>query len=316
MSLLDRELDHFLAICEAGNLARAADSLGLSQPALTRSLQRLEARLGARLFVRTPRGVEATGIGTALRARVGKARATLDDAEREVGQMAAGKSGKLRIGAGYLPARFVSRALFPRLIVERPAAQVQFHVAFNVELFERLEGGSLDVAVCGLLDPPSGLVFRELFASEMAVVVRKGHPLTRLARPTARDLAKFRGAAPSVGVRARQVMEDRMTGLGIAVQLHAIESNSWEALLDVVAATDLFTMAPMHEALLDTWVSKLVAIDIPHLDIVHRTGVVTRTDAYLSPLTERAIELIQLGVAQYERKARAQPHAHRTGARA
>ncbi len=298
MSLLNRELDYFLAICETGNLARAAEVLDVSQPALTRSLQRLEARFGALLFVRTPRGVELTPIGAALRARVEKARVTLNDAEREIGQLAAGKVGRVRIGAGHIVARLVSRSLFPRFIVERPAAQVQFHVAFNAELFGLVEAGKLDLAVCGLLDkPPPGLSFRELLTTDLVVVVRVDHPLTKMKRPTVRDLVAFRSAASGVGVRARQIVEERLALLGYTDRAHAIETNSWEAILDAVATTDLFSLAPKHEAMRHGWTSRLAAVDIPELAVAQRTGVVTRTDAYLSPLAVRAIELIDLNLA-------------------
>jgi DNA-binding transcriptional LysR family regulator len=313
MSLLNRELDYFLAICEARNLARAADAIGVSQPALTRSLQRLEARFAAQLFLRAPRGVELTPIGAALRARVEKARMTLDDAEKEVGQLATGKIGKVRIGAGHTAVRLVSRSLFPRFIVERPVAQVQLHVAFNAELFTLIEAGSLDLAICGLLDtPPPNLVFRELLTTHMGVVVRRGHPLTALKKPTIRDLTKYRGAAPRVGVRARQIVETRLATLGLNPQPHAIETNSWEAILDAVATTDLYSVAPWHEALQHGRESRLVSIDIPELEIKQRTGVVTRADAYLSPLAARAIELIELNVAENARKEPARPaRAHR-----
>ncbi len=124
--------------------------------------------------------MELTPIGAALRARVEKARTALSDAEREVEQLAAGKIGKVRIGSGHLPSRLVSRSLLPRLLVERPAAQVQFHVAFNAELFDLVETGRLDLAVCGLLDTlPPALSFRELLATEMVIVVRSGHPLKK-----------------------------------------------------------------------------------------------------------------------------------------
>ena len=166
-------------------------------------MQRLEARLGARLFIRAPRGVELTPIGEALRARVAKARITLDDAEREVAQLSAGKIGKVRVGAGHVVARLVSQALLPRFVVERPAAQVQLHVGFNAELFGLLEAGNLDFAVCGVLETPPNLHFRELLSSELVVIVRSGHPLTKLKRPTIRDLAAFRSAAPSAGVPAQ-----------------------------------------------------------------------------------------------------------------
>jgi DNA-binding transcriptional LysR family regulator len=317
MSLLTRELDYFLTICETRNLARAADVLGVSQPALTRSLQRLEARFAAKLFVRAPRGVELTTIGAALRARVEKAQMALNDAEKEVGQLAAGKIGKVRIGAGHLWARLVSRSLFPRFIVERPAAQVQFHVAFNPELFALLETGRLDFAVCGMPDTrPPELVFQELLVTDLVVVVRVGHPLAAKAKPTVGDLAAFRAAAPMAGVRARQLAEAQLTKAGQGDRPHAMETNSWESILDAVATTDLFSLAPRLEALRHGWTSRLKTIDIPELNVPQKIGVVTRADAYLSPLATRAIELIGLGLADNagEEPARAAP-AKRTAAR-
>ena len=306
MSLLNRELDYFLAICETRNLARAAETLGVSQPALTRSLQRLEARFGAQLFVRAPRGVELTPIGTALRARVDKARITLDDAEREVEQLGAGKIGKVRIGVGHMLVRLVSQALFPRFIVERPAAQVQFHVGFNAELFGLVQAGNLDFSVCGLLETVPNLVFRELLVSDLVVVVRQGHPLTKMESPTIRDLAAFRSVAPSAGVPARQLVEAQLTKHGFGNRMHAVETNSWEAILDAVATTDLFSLAPRTEVLRQAATHRVVAITIPEIDIHPRNGVVTRDDVYLSPLALRAIELIELAFAD---------HAHDQGAR-
>jgi DNA-binding transcriptional LysR family regulator len=308
MSLLNRELDYFLTICETRNLARAAEALEVSQPALTRSLQRLEARFGTKLFIRAPRGVELTPIGIALRARVEKARMTLDDAEREVAQLSVGKIGKVRIGAGHLWARLVSRSIFPRFIVERPAAQVQFHVAFNADLLSLVEDGKLDFSVCGLLDaPPPNLVFHELLGTRSVVVVRIGHPLTAIRNPTIRDLTKFRAAASGKAIRARQIAEERFATLGLTSHPYAIETNSWEAILDAVATTDLYSLAPRHAALWHGWASRLVAIDVPELDIRQRVGVVTRANAYLSPLTERAIELIKESLAENANDEPARP---------
>ncbi len=175
---------------------------------------------------------------------------------------------------------------------------MQFHVAFNAELFALVEAGKLDFAVCGLPDaPPTGLFFRELLATDLAVVVRTGHPLTKISRPTIHDLAAFRTAAPGVGVRARQITGERMAKLGMSDRPPAIETNSWEAILEAVASTDLYSLAPRHDAMRQGWTSRLVTIDIPELSLKHRTGVVTRVDAYLSPLASRAIELIELDLA-------------------
>jgi DNA-binding transcriptional LysR family regulator len=224
---------------------------------------------------------------------------TLNDAAMGVAQLTAGKIGKVRIGAGHLWARMLSRSSFPRFIVVRPAAQVQFHVAFNTELFELVEGAKLDFAVCGLLDtPPPNLVLHELLGTGLVVVVRVGHPLTAIRKPTPRDLAPFRGAAPGTAMRARRITEERFATLGIRSQPHAIETDSWDAILDAVATTDLYSLAPRHTALWHGWASRLVAIDIPELDISQRIGVVSRFDAYLSPLAARAIELVEESLAE------------------
>ena len=299
MSLLARELDQFLAICETRSLARAADALGLSQPALSRAVQRLEARLGAQLLVRTPRGVEPTPHGEALRARVERARALLEDAEREVEQLAAGKAGKLRVGAGQLPAELVRRALFPRLLAERPAAKLRLHMAFDAELRQLVGAGALDFAIAGWPEaPPADLAFRALATLQMAVVVRRGHPLTRLQRPTLRDLLAYRGAAPSEGAAARQRFEGHIQALGLALLPHALETNSFDALLAVVASTDAYTMAATDAAFQTAAQARLVALDIPEVGFALRIGVVTRADAYLSPLALRAIELVEAAIAQ------------------
>ncbi len=121
-------------------------------------------------------------------------------------------------------------------------------MGFNAELFGLLEAGNLDFAVCGLLETPPNLHFRELLSSELVVIVRTGHPLTKLRNPTIRDLAAFRSAAPSAGVPARQVVEHVLTKFGLGDRPHAIETNSWEAILEAVSTTDVFSLAPRDEA--------------------------------------------------------------------
>ncbi len=91
-----------------------------------------------------------------------------------------------------------------------------------------------------------------------------------------RDLAAFRSAAPSAGVPARQIVEKLLTKFGLGDRVHAIETNSWEAILDAVATTDMFSLAPRDEAMRHGWTSRLVAIGIPEIVIHPRNGIVTR----------------------------------------
>lgn len=291
--MLSREIEYFLQVCEHRNIVRAADELGLSQPALTRAIQRLENQLGAQLFMRTPRGVEPTAIGEVLRKRSESARVILQDAEHEIAQMAVGKRGQVRIGVGPTVELHISQRLLPRLIHDRPGAQVMFHVAFSAELFKQVESGVLDFAVAGVPDSmPTGLVARILSHVEMCVVVREGHPILKVPHASITDLMAYRSAAPRQDVYARQIVEQALSRSGQNPHHVALESNSWSSILETVATTDLYTLAPWHRGFEEVWAERLRRINIPELHRQQTVGIVLRDGGYVSPLAERAIDLV------------------------
>jgi DNA-binding transcriptional LysR family regulator len=141
-----RQMRCILAISEAGSLTRAAEQLGLAQPALTQTLNRLEREIGTPLFTRTRRGATLTEAGLAI---VEDVRASL--AHADAGAMAAGRAGRLTIG-------FVTHAIYevlPRALRLLRAAHPQLDVVLremsNAEQVDALAGGRIDIA---LLHPP------------------------------------------------------------------------------------------------------------------------------------------------------------------
>ena len=85
-----RDIEYFAVIAEHGHLGRAADALGLSQPALSKSLRRLEHALHVKLVKRTPKGVELTAEGSVLLLRVRELRLSLQGVAREIADMSSG----------------------------------------------------------------------------------------------------------------------------------------------------------------------------------------------------------------------------------
>src|SRR5262245_44741377 len=94
-----RDIEYFAVIAEQKHLGRAAEMLGLGQPALSISLRRLESAANSKLVERTPKGVELTEVGRALLAHVARLRLAREDLARELADLARGRSGTLRIGA-------------------------------------------------------------------------------------------------------------------------------------------------------------------------------------------------------------------------
>src|SRR5262245_26339494 len=95
-----RDIEYFAVLAEHGQLVRAAEALGLSQPALSLSLRRLEKSAQAKLVRRTPKGVELTDVGAALLTHVERLRLARHDLAREVADLAQGTAGQLRVGTG------------------------------------------------------------------------------------------------------------------------------------------------------------------------------------------------------------------------
>ena len=94
-----RDIEYFAVVADHRHVGRAAEALGLSQPALSRSLSRLEQSLDTKLLTRTPKGVELTVVGAAFLSHVQRLRLSLDDLEHEVADLTKGHVGNLRAWA-------------------------------------------------------------------------------------------------------------------------------------------------------------------------------------------------------------------------
>jgi DNA-binding transcriptional LysR family regulator len=146
-----RQMRCVVAIAETGSLTRAAERLGQAQPALTQTLNRLEAEIGAKLFERNRRGAALTEAGQAILDDLRASLAHGDAAAERARAIGAGRAGRLTIG-------FVTHAVYevlPRALRRLRAAHPQLDVVLremsNAEQVAALEGGRIDVA---LLHPP------------------------------------------------------------------------------------------------------------------------------------------------------------------
>jgi DNA-binding transcriptional LysR family regulator len=100
--MIDFNLEYYRAfyyVAQLGSVSKAAEALFLSQPAITRSIQQLEKRLGCKLFARVSRGMQMTSEGRTLFEHVDRAFGELITAEKTLRLMANFESGILNIGA-------------------------------------------------------------------------------------------------------------------------------------------------------------------------------------------------------------------------
>lgn len=173
-----RRLHHFLGVYEHGSLGRAAEALHLTQPALSKSIQQLEASLDVKLFERTPVGVVPTIYGDTLSRHAKVIEAEIRNAEREIAIMRGGSKGEVSVGV--TPS--IAANLMPHTVLklhdEKPDIQVRVLEGLLESHIPALRRGELDLVVSSWTRGMHPDLTTEVLMRDRVVVwAGAGHPL-------------------------------------------------------------------------------------------------------------------------------------------
>ncbi len=181
-----RELRYFVAVAEEAHVGRAAERLGMAQPPLSRAIAQLERRLGADLFVRTPRGMSLTPAGETLLSEGRAALAAVEAAERRA-RRAADARGRAPV---VLTAKAgASSELMAKLLdayaAEPDAVDVEVVLSPPGHQALMLRDGRADVAILHRpFDDLSGFDVDELAVEDQLLILPSGHPASGRASMT------------------------------------------------------------------------------------------------------------------------------------
>lgn len=217
MKFTPHQLLCFLAVAETGSFSEAARRLGLSQPALSRTVRLLEQALGARLFDRDTRNVALTPVGLELRPIAERLGAEFGGAFGELARFVAGGRGRIVLAA--LPS--IAAVLLPPSIAalraERPDVDVVIEDGLSGRVLEAVRDGRAEIGLTVQPAPSGSLDYRPLLSDAFGLVCRDDDPMA------ARDTAAwtifarhpFIAMAPASSVR---LMTDAVfLGAGLAV---------------------------------------------------------------------------------------------------
>jgi DNA-binding transcriptional LysR family regulator len=201
MKLSETHLIQLSAIVDTGSVSKGAAALGLSQPALSRSLAQLEARVGKPLFVHGRRPLQATPLGMQLAAHGRRILAESRRATEVVQSLLRGTGGLVRVGG--VP--FFMDAMVSRIIAsfQNYHPDVVFEQSYGnlTEVGNGLRADQLDIGIVplGTSGDPEGLTFTAILAARNVVCCRVGHPLQNAKRLTTGDLGRYPWVAPLPG---------------------------------------------------------------------------------------------------------------------
>lgn len=226
-----RLLRAFAQVARLGSVSRAAEALGLSQPAVSLQLQALAREHGVVLLERSGRRLVPTAAGEAL---LGLARPLVDGIDglgiALKARLQAQAPTALSVAAGSV----ALRRLLPPLAEGWPAATLSCRNAGGTAALELLRDGSVALAIGSWLDLPGDIEFLPLLHSPACLVVPASHPLARLERPAPSDLAGHALVLPAGRRTTRQLVDLPYGRLGLPLVVGG-EAGDWEAVMQLVA---------------------------------------------------------------------------------
>ncbi len=286
-----RRLRYLVEAIEQGSIGKAAARLGISQPALTKSLRLLEQELDVPLLERTSTGVAATAYGRALYAHAKAIDAEVGHAQAEIGQLRGKHQGSVHVGS--LP------SMAGGLLAQAVAAVGRQHPQFaarivekmNFELLPGLRRGEFDFVV-GLAEDPVelGVRSRVILHDELSVIARAGHPLG--AREVVRevDLAGFPWLFPMVGASYRHVLEHFFRSAGVEPPASRIETTSVQIIKSVTLQSDYLGVLPAHVMEPEMGEGRLIRLRI-RSETLRRTIAIHHRESH--PLSAQARALMR-----------------------
>ncbi len=287
-----RDLGYFEVVAELGHLGQAAERLGRTQPALSKSMQRLEEAFGAPLFERVGRGIQLTAVGEVLLARARLLRSASDEALREVADFAQGNAGHVRIGSGPIAADRVLPALCQQLLQEAPRTTIDITVGPSMELRQRLAEGGIDLLIGLVPMPDAAFETHPIFDDAVVVATSPGHPVFALPELTLATLLSYPWALPAASIPSRQWLDAVFQAHGLPAPRVQVSANSIPLLPALIARTGLLSFVS-RRTLVQGRHGALREVPLAATTLIRTLGVTHRRGGYLSPVGRRLVALLR-----------------------
>lgn len=282
------QIRDFVAVVDAGSIRAAARKLGISQPAVTKSVRMLETELHLRLLQRTSKGILPTAAGRAFFARARVAQAELLKATEEAAQEGGLETGSVAFGVGPAAGFTIVPEAVARFREQFPDARLRIVGGYTHTLLPMVRDETLDFAIGTRLDAKLEPVisFHPLFRHDFVIVARKGHPLCN-----ARSLAQL-ADAEWISFHAwgadQGPLHRAFASAGLPVPKKLLRCESYSTTIGLLAKSDMLGIESRRMLERSFAKSYLQAIEVKEPMPSYTAGLFQRAD---SPLTKAALAM-------------------------
>ncbi|EPF7510113.1 LysR substrate-binding domain-containing protein [Klebsiella variicola] len=289
-----RHLHTFVAVAQQGTLGRAAETLNLSQSALSKTLNELEQLTGTRLFERGRLGAQLTLVGEQFLTHAVKVLDALNSAGQALNRKEGLNNDIVRIGALPTAALGILPTVIGQFHKQQKDITLQVATMNNTMLLAGLKSGEIDIGIGRMSDPDlmSGLNYELLFLESLKLVVRPGHPLLQETVTLSRVMEWPVVVSPK-GTVPRQNAETLLQSQGCKMPAGCIETLSASLSRQLTVDFDYVWFVPSGAVKDDLRRGVLSALPIATQGAGEPIGILTRVDATLTPGTQTLLSAIR-----------------------
>ncbi|MGG3466277.1 LysR family transcriptional regulator [Neobacillus pocheonensis] len=296
-------MEYFMAICEELHFTRAAEKLGISQPALSRQMRTLEDKLGVRLFDRLGKKIAITEAGEILLEQSGIIFSNIKSVYEQIEELQKVKKGKLIIGAMSEELSQLASVVFLELHRKWPQVQTKIFMSDNID--EKVFRNEIDIALSVMPIENDQLTNIPLYSEEYYLAVSDDHPLADRDIVELEEIRDLSLVLCPKNHKCRKLIDDAFTSVGFSNQ-PIIELTEVKSILSLVKAGMGATILP--QTLLDSEKGEtLKVIKIENPTICNEIAIVHHKEKYIGSAARSFIDFLVTHVKKTKLNERVHP---------
>ncbi|WP_168123211.1 LysR family transcriptional regulator [Paenibacillus sp. HB172176] len=277
-----QQIQYFQAAAELQHMTKAAERLSISQPALSRSIGKLEEELGVPLFDRQGRSIVLNAFGRSFHGHASRIMQEMEEARRDIEAMKDPQRGEISLSfLKSLGIRFVPN-MAERFLNRYPHVDFKFYQSSTSMMLQQLKDGEIDFCLSSMTNTPPEIQWMPLWNEEMFIVVHPEHPLATRDSDSVSltELIDQKFIALRPGYGSRAIFDEMLGSIGETPKI-AFESDEVVSLLGFVSANLGIALLPRISGLNMEGVATLSISDYSCNRVI---GLAWRKDKYYPPI--------------------------------
>ncbi|MCZ2723160.1 LysR family transcriptional regulator [Marinomonas sp. 15G1-11] len=295
MNIDPRHLIQLATIVEAGSFQAAADLLGLTQPAISRNIKKLEERLGETLFDRSERSAKVNELGLKLARQGMIIKSAESTASSYADSIYKGETGTINIGTPPTIAHSLIAEILGRFLTAHPEVNAKIRIGMVHELRSLLIQGQVNIVIgpISLADQIDQLIATDLINDRVGILCSSNHPLTHYKNITPEILEAQRWALHSPGSLLRFQTEHALASFGLRELDIALETDSVDVAFQVARHSNIITTMPIFLSQTQLAIGGLAFLDIDNPLFTRPIGYIRRVSKTPTRVETKFIEFLK-----------------------